>query len=58
MCWMLLWSILSLAVLVLAVAGTLWLVCSLGARDDRSRSQVPPADPAQEELRRRYAPVR
>jgi putative membrane protein len=51
--WVILWAAMSIALLALAVAGTMWLVRSLTARDQTSPR--PPAADAAQELRRRYA---
>lgn len=50
--WMLLWGFLALAVLVLAVVGTVWLVRSLTGRPSQPASKD---EPAVSELRQRYA---
>lgn len=49
--WMMLWGLIGLAVLVLAVLGIVWLVRNptIARRDDER------SDPAEQELRRRYA---
>lgn len=49
--WMLLWGLLSLALLVLAVLGIVWLVRNLSSAPRGGDG----ADPAEQELRRRYA---
>jgi putative membrane protein len=56
--WMILWGLVSIAVLVLAVIGGMWAVRALSGRDsarEPTRAVPPPKNPAQAELRRRYA---
>jgi putative membrane protein len=50
--WMVLWGLIGLAVLVLVVLGIVWLVRSLSGP---GRGAAMAADPAEQELRRRYA---
>ncbi len=56
--WMLLWGLLSLAVVVLIVIGAVWAVRGLTRRDARhevATTRSPDLEVAQAELRRRYA---
>ncbi len=48
--WMILWGLLGLALLALVVLGIVWFVRSLPGS-----SRSVPEDPAEQELRRRYA---
>lgn len=53
--WMVLWVVVSLAVLALASAGTVWLTRALTTGVHTPSLQPPVIDAAQAELRRRYA---
>lgn len=48
--WMMIWGLVGLALLVLLVVGTVWLV-----RRTNGLEQPPPADSPEDVLRRRYA---
>lgn len=53
---MMIWLVIAVVVLSLAVAGGIWLTRSLRDRDRDGPPEVTQgSDPAQEELRRRYA---
>lgn len=52
MVWMVLWGLVGLAVLVLAVLAIVWLVRNLTSAPRGGREG---SDPAEQELRRRYA---
>lgn len=47
--WMLLWGLIGLALLTLIITSIVWLI------NHMSTSPTPRTDPAEEELRRRYA---
>jgi putative membrane protein len=52
---MILWLVVAVAILGLAITGIIWLVRSMTGKEGPPAPTRVPADPAYDELRRRYA---